>query len=69
MIETWEQAYEAWDEYIDDYHQNVKLFGIGYQPSMVLREVDPTHYRTAFNDWADGMGIDTDELTGHPERH
>lgn len=69
MIYTWTEAYQAWDNYLDELHQAVTIGDLVYYPSEILRRCDPVAYRCCFNDWADGEGIDTDELTGYPERH
>lgn len=66
---TWDEAYAAYDEMINETHPAVTVAGISWEPARVLRTMDPTAYRTYFNDWADAAGIDTDELEGDPYRH
>lgn len=68
-ITTWREAYEAWDEWLDDVGGDITVLGMTFLPSDILRNCDPVAYRCGFNDWADGLNIDTDELTGNPERH
>lgn len=68
MITTWRQAYEEFDQCLDD-NSEVRIADIRFNPSDILRQLDPTAYRCYFNDWADSMGIDTDDLSGYPEHH
>ncbi|HTF53580.1 MAG TPA: hypothetical protein VK735_39560 [Pseudonocardia sp.] len=66
---SWDEVYERYDDMIDEIDGPVTIGELTYQPSRVLREIDPTAYRCGFNDWADSEGIDTDELTGNADRH
>jgi hypothetical protein len=60
---TWDEAYERFDDCLNEAGP-VTVIGLEYYPARVLREVDPTAYRTYFNDWTDSEGIDTDKLEG-----
>ncbi len=64
---TWDEAYEKFDDFIDETNLPVLIVGIRYNPSRVLRKIDPIAYREEFNNWADSEGIDTDDLIG-PDR-
>lgn len=61
-ITTYWQAENAFDEYLNETSGVIKVAGIELTPSRALKETDPVGYRTAFNDWCDYEGIDTDEL-------
>lgn len=67
-ITTTDEAYAAYDEFLDA-DGTVDVCGYAFYPSRVLLEVDPIAYRCGFNDWADSEDIDTDELTGDLYRH
>ena len=70
MITTWTEAYQAWDDLLDEaYGPTIRIAGIEFYPHKILRECDPVAYRCYFNDWADEEDIDTDELIGYPDRH
>ena len=60
---TEKEALERYNDFIDETHGGtVKVAGVEWDAHRVLRELDPTAYRTGFHDWADSQGIDTDEL-------
>lgn len=68
---TYDEAYERFDDYLDEDGPFKTGFGSGYtelRPSRALRTTDRIAYRTSFNDWADSEGIDTDELEGEDHR-
>lgn len=65
---TWDEAYERYDDMLNEISGPVRIGTLEYDAARVLREVDPIAYRTGFVDWADGEGIDTDELEG-VDRH
>jgi len=44
---------KMFNDFIDDTSETVKILGLEYQPSAALKEIDPTAYRTHFNDWQD----------------
>lgn len=68
-METTTDAYDAFDEMLDDVFGDTLIAGMSYSTSRALREVDPIAYRCAFNDWADSEGIDIDTLEGGLYRH
>lgn len=47
------QAYEAYDEMLDDAHEDVVVAGFTFSTSRALRELDPIAYRCGFIDWLD----------------
>lgn len=64
-ITTWEQAEEWFDEVLDQ-EGPVKIAGIEFDRSRILKEVNANDYRSLLFDFVDGMGIDSDELEGSP---
>lgn len=58
----YESAEENIDEFIDE-GEEVKIFGMYYSPSEVLKKVDPVAYRCAINDYADILRDDCTEYT------
>lgn len=59
---TESEAYQMYDDFIDE-SGPIVIMGLEFDPSRVLKEIDPTAYRVYFNDFMDGSGIDTDDLT------
>lgn len=46
---------EMYKEYIDETTEPVTVWGMEYEASRVLLEVDPIAYRVGFSDWLDGL--------------
>ena len=61
MIKTMEEAYERFDDMLDE-SGPVVIAGIEFSPSAILKEMDPIAYDTNFNDYMDDIGVDTDDL-------
>jgi hypothetical protein len=61
MIKTMEEAYERFDDMLDE-SGPVVIAGLEFSPSAILKEMDEIAYRTYFNDYMDSMDIDTDDL-------
>ena len=61
-ITTMAEAEQSYDEYINETYPLVEIASMTKDPSTVLKEMSPLDYRCGFNDWADAMGIDTDDL-------
>jgi hypothetical protein len=40
----------------------VVIAGLEFNPSDILKEMDPIAYRTSFNDYMDSIGVDTDDF-------
>lgn len=40
----------AFDDYLNESHDTVKIFGLSYMSAMVIKDVDPTHYRGMYLD-------------------
>ena len=59
-FETEQEAYEAYDEYLDE-QPDVIIGSLSYAPSRVLKLVDPTAYRCGFSDFMDWNEIKEDE--------
>ena len=68
-METTTDAYDAYDEFLDDAYGDTSIAGMTYSTSRALLEIDPVAYRCGFNDWADSEGIDVDSLEGSLYRH
>ena len=49
-FENEQQAYEAYDEYLDE-QPDVVIWSLSYAPSRVLKAIDPVAYRCGFNDF------------------
>ena len=46
---------DAYDEFLDELHdENPGTFG-GYSGARIMREIDPVAYRCGFVDWIDGQ--------------
>ena len=61
MIRTMEQAYDAYNQMLDE-SGPVVIGGLDFYPSDILREMDQIAYDTGFNDYMDACDIDTDDL-------
>ena len=61
MIKTMEEAYERFDDMLDE-SGPVVIAGLEFSPSAILKEMDQIAYDTGFNDYMDSMDIDTDDL-------
>ena len=61
MIKTMEEAYERFDDMLDE-SGPVVIAGIEFSPSAILKEMDPIAYDTNFNDYMDACDINTDDL-------
>jgi hypothetical protein len=55
------QAYELYDEMLDECNDEIVIGYIRLSPSTVLKECDPIAYRCGFNDWLDSAELTTDE--------
>jgi hypothetical protein len=53
---------EFFDQFLDDTNEAVVVMGLTYQPSDVLKEVDPTAYRCGKNDYIDAVLTDGDYI-------
>jgi hypothetical protein len=54
-------ASDMYDDMIDDCEEVVSIFGMSYNPSRVLKEVDPIAYRCGFSDFCDSL-LDNHQL-------
>jgi hypothetical protein len=55
------QAYELYDEMLDECNDEIVIGYIRLSPSTVLKECDPIAYQCGFNDWLDSAELTTDE--------
>jgi hypothetical protein len=61
------EAYDRYDEMIDETCDTVQIGSLQYDPSHVLKNVDPTAYRCGFVDYLDSMDLTTDPTEAEPE--
>lgn len=53
---TEHELYTMYDEMLDECYPDVKVCGMRYSTSDVLKHVDPIAYRCGFVDWLDAEG-------------
>lgn len=63
-ITTWDEAVESFESMLDETTGPVKVAGIEWDASRVLREMDPIAFRCGLFDYLDGEGVDSDDLDG-----
>lgn len=56
---------ELYKDFIDETTPAVNIWGMEYEASRVLLEVDPIAYRVGFSDWADSLE-DCDDCERNP---
>ena len=61
------EAYEMYDEMLDECHEDVKVCGMTYNTSRVLKEVDPIAYRCGFSDYTSHLEEDHIYVEGYTE--
>ena len=54
LINEW-VAQEQFDDYINEATPEIKILGMTYTPSRVLKEVDPIAYDTVFDEFANHL--------------
>ena len=52
------EAYEMYDDMLDECHEDVKICGIPYTTSRALKYVDVTAYRCGFSDYTASLEED-----------
>ena len=52
------EAYERYDEMIDECYGDIKILGLAYRHSDVLKDFDAIAYRCGFNDYAASLEED-----------
>ena len=52
------EAYEMYDEMIDDCYGDIKILGLAYRHSDVLKDFDPITYRCGFSDYTASLEED-----------
>jgi len=55
------EAHDRYDEMLDECCELVRIGSLTYDPSHVLKNVDPIAYRCGFVDWLDSEDLTTDE--------
>jgi len=61
------EAYERFDDMLDECHEDVKIYGIPYTTSRALKYVDVTAYRCGFNDFTASLEEDKIYVEGITE--
>ena len=61
------EAYERFDDMLDECHEDVKICGIPYTTSRALKYVDVTAYRSRFNDFTASLEEDKIYVEGITE--
>jgi hypothetical protein len=56
-----QEALEQYDEWLDECYQPYNIGVLEWTASQILKELDPIAYRTGFNDWLDGEGLELEE--------
>lgn len=54
------QALNLYDQMLDELYAPISIAGIEFDPSQVLKELDPIAYQCGFNDWLDSCELTTD---------
>jgi len=62
-MRTWDEAIEAWD-YLLNESSPVIVWGLEFDASRILKELDPTAYRCGLLYFIDSLGVDSDDLEG-----
>ena len=52
------EAYERYNDMLDECHEDVKICGMTYNTSRALKEVDPIAYRCGFSDYTSHLEED-----------
>lgn len=52
------QAYDSYDDMLDDVYPEVKIMGVSYYTSHVLKKVDEVMYREGLLDYEDSIRAD-----------
>ena len=66
MITEYE-AYERYDDMLDECHEEVTICGMKYNTSRALKEVDPIAYRCGFSDFTSHLEEDNIYVEGFTE--
>ena len=61
-FETISETVEAFELFIDKFHETSTLLGVEYYASQLIKHADPIAFKCGWLDWCDSEGIDTDEL-------
>lgn len=56
------QLANAFEEQVNELHEDIVICGMTFLPGRVLREVDPIAFRCGYLEYADIEDIDTDDL-------
>ena len=61
------EAYERYDEMLDEGHEGFRVGGVWRDYSHVLKSVDPIMYRCGFNDYTSHLEEDHTYVEGYTE--
>ncbi len=53
------EAEELYSDMLDEAYGSVKIAGIEFSPSMILKELDPIAYSCGLSDWLDSEDLTT----------
>lgn len=56
-----DDALARYDEHLDEIYTPYNIGVLEFAPSRVLKELDPTAYRTGFNDWLDSEDLELED--------
>lgn len=59
------EAYDMYDDMLDDAYGTVTIAGMEYDTSRALKECDPIAYRVGFSDYADSLAQDGTPVEGY----
>jgi hypothetical protein len=59
------EAYERYDNMLDDCYPMVDVCGYTYDPSRALKELDPIAYRVGFSDYVSSLEEDNIQVEGY----
>ena len=61
---TEDEAYEMYDDMLDQCYEPYNMSGMIYMPSDILKECDPIAYRVGFSDYVDTLAQDGTPVEG-----
>jgi hypothetical protein len=61
---TEEQAYEAYEEMLDEVYETVRIGDLEFDPSAVLKQCDPIAYHLGFADYVNSLMEDGEKVEG-----
>ena len=53
--------HSAYDDFLNECYEEVKVAGLSFLPSRVLEELDPVAYSCGYSDWMDSIQCELEE--------